>query len=68
MRAHRQVLNALRGTQQEQGQKIDGLVQKIGGLGQRIDGLERELRGGFTMQATGMAQLTALLTKIAGPE
>ncbi|MGH3914889.1 MAG: hypothetical protein ACRDTC_15995 [Pseudonocardiaceae bacterium] len=54
MRSHRQVLNSLRETQLEQGQKIDGL--------------EREMRAGFAMQSTGMAQITALLTKIAGPE
>lgn len=61
MRGHRQVLNALRETQLEQGQKIDELDRKIGGL-------DREMREGFAVQATGMAQITALLTKIAGPE
>ncbi len=61
MRGHRQVLNALRETQLEQGQKIEE-------QGQKIDGLRREMREGFAMQATGMAQITALLTNIAGPE
>jgi hypothetical protein len=30
--------------------------------------LRQEMRAGFAMQATGMAQITALLTTIAGPE
>ncbi|HWR46543.1 MAG TPA: hypothetical protein VN327_02825 [Pseudonocardiaceae bacterium] len=54
MRGHRQVLNALRETQLEQGQKSDEL--------------RREMREGFAVQSTGMAQITALLTKIVGPE
>jgi hypothetical protein len=54
MRGHHKVLNALRETQLEQGQQIDEL--------------RREMRAGFAMQATGMAQITALLTVIAGPE
>ena len=53
MRAHHQVLNALRETQLEQGQQIDEL--------------RREMREGFAMQSTSMAQITALLTTIAGP-
>lgn len=68
MRGHRQVLNALRETQLEQGHKINGLSQKVDGLDQKVDGLDREMREGFAMQATGMAQITALLTQIAGPE
>jgi len=105
MRGYRQVLNALRETQLEQGQQIDGLRQEmrqqidglrqemrqeidglrqemrqeidglrqemrqeIDGLRQQIDGLRQEMREGFAMQATGMAQITALLTKVAGSE
>jgi hypothetical protein len=41
----------------EQGQKIDELDQKMDELG-------REMREGFALQATGMAQITALLTTI----
>jgi chromosome segregation ATPase len=115
MRAHHQVLNALRETQLEQGQQIDELRQEmreeigglrqemreeigglrqemhqeigglrqemreeigglrqemreeIGGLRQEIDELSQEMRKGFAMQSTGMAQITALLTTIAGP-
>ncbi len=48
MRAHHQVLSALRETQLEQGHKIE----KQG----------REMREGFSTLATGMAQITALLT------
>ncbi|MGH4022812.1 MAG: hypothetical protein ACRDT0_26965 [Pseudonocardiaceae bacterium] len=65
MRGHRQVLNALRETQLEQGQKIDELGRE---MRQKIDGLGREMREGFAMQATGMARITSLLTKIIGPE
>jgi chromosome segregation ATPase len=82
MRAHHQVLNALRETQLEQGQEIGGLRQEIGGLRQEIGGLRQEIGGlrqeigglrqemheGFAMQSTGMAQITALLTTITGTE
>ncbi|MGH3766220.1 MAG: hypothetical protein ACRDS0_12270 [Pseudonocardiaceae bacterium] len=72
MRAHHKVLNALRETQLEQGQQIDDLRlemrQEVGGLRQEVGGLGREMREGFAVQSTGMAQITALLTMIAGPE
>jgi chromosome segregation ATPase len=61
MRAHHRVLNALHETQLEQG-------GQIGELRQQVDDLRREMREGFAMQSTGMAQITALLTAIAGPE
>lgn len=54
LRGHHQVLSALRETQLEQGQKIE----KQG----------REMREGFATLATGMAQITALLTTIAGSQ
>ncbi|MGH3683607.1 MAG: hypothetical protein ACRDQ9_00600 [Pseudonocardiaceae bacterium] len=65
MRAYHKVLNALRETQLEQGQQIDVLRQE---MRQEIKELRQEMRGGFAMQSTGMAQITALLTTIAGPE
>ncbi len=72
MRAHHRVLNALRETQLDQGQQIDELRQQIGDLRQEmrqeIGDLRQEMREGFAMQSTGMAQSTALLTTIAGPE
>jgi chromosome segregation ATPase len=65
----RQEIDELR---QELCRQIDELRQEIGGLGQElrqeIGGLGQELREGFAMQSTGMAQITALLTTIAGPE
>ncbi|MGH3904390.1 MAG: hypothetical protein ACRDTE_09395 [Pseudonocardiaceae bacterium] len=61
LRAHTQGLNALRETQLEQGQAIAELRQEMGGLRQ-------EMRSGFATMATGMAQITALLTEISGPE
>lgn len=54
LRAHIQALNALRETQLEQGREIAEM--------------RAEMREGFAKQATGMAQITALLTVIAGPE
>lgn len=54
LRAHTQGLNALRETQLEQGRAISELRQ--------------EMRDGFATMATGMAQITALLTDAKGPE
>jgi len=54
LRAHIQVLNTLRETQLEQAREMrEGFA---------------EMREGFATQANGMAQITALLTKIAAPE
>jgi len=61
LRAHTQGLNALRETQLEQSQKIDKLDREM-------HEMRAEMRGGFSTMATGMAQITALLTNIAGPE
>jgi hypothetical protein len=61
LRAHTQALNALRETQLEQGRKIDEQSQKIDEQG-------REMREGFATLATGMAQITALLTNLGGTE
>jgi len=53
LRAHIQALNALRETQLEQAQKMrEGFAE-----------MRREMREGFATQSTGMAQITALLTK-----
>jgi hypothetical protein len=54
LRGHHQVLSALRETQLEQGQKIEEQG--------------REMREGFSTLATGMAQITTLLTTIAAAE
>ncbi|MGH3898698.1 MAG: hypothetical protein ACRDTA_10690 [Pseudonocardiaceae bacterium] len=59
--AHIQALNALRETQLEQGRDIAGLRAEM------REGFA-QMRGGFAKQATGMAQITALLTTIAGAE
>lgn len=56
LRAHTQALNALRETQLEHGRTIDELRQEMTGLCQ-------EMRSGFATMATGMSQITALLTK-----
>ncbi len=52
LRAHTQTLNALRETQLELDRKVTGLDQKV--------------TQGFGTLATGMAQITALLTPKAG--
>ncbi len=71
------------GLRREQGQQIDELRQELrreidelrqemrresDELRQEIDGLRQEIRGGFAMQATSIAQITGLLTAIAGPQ
>ncbi len=68
LRAHTQSLNALRETQLElrqtqleQGREITSLRQGLAEQG-------REMRDGFATLATGMAQITALLTNITGSE
>jgi chromosome segregation ATPase len=82
LRAHTQCLNALRETQLEQGraihelrqdvdglrQDVDGLRQDVDGLRQDVDELRQEMRQGFGTMATGMAQITALLTQAGGPD
>ncbi|MGH3836204.1 MAG: hypothetical protein ACRDSF_10940 [Pseudonocardiaceae bacterium] len=65
LRAHTQSLNALRETQLEQGQKIDKLDRE---MCEGFAEVRTEMREGFSTVATGMAQITALLTNIAGPE
>ncbi|MGH3790008.1 MAG: hypothetical protein ACRDQ9_04290, partial [Pseudonocardiaceae bacterium] len=58
LRAHLQVLNALRETQLDQAREMhEGFAE-----------IRTEMHEGFAVQATGMAQITALLTMIAGPE
>ena len=54
LQAHTQALNALRETQRE--------------LGRKIDRLEDKVTQGFGTLATGMAQITALLTPDEGSE
>ena len=77
LRAHTQSLNALRETQLEQGrtlgrlhqemgdlrQEMGGLHHEMGDLHHEMDGLHHEMRNGFATMATGMAQITALLTE-----
>ncbi|MGH3978194.1 MAG: hypothetical protein ACRDRZ_04205 [Pseudonocardiaceae bacterium] len=75
LRAHTQGLNALRETQLEQGRAIAeqgraivSLRQDVAEQGQAIAGLDRKMTEGFAMLNTGMVQITALLTGIAGSE
>ena len=65
LRAHTQALNALRQTQLEQGREIRQMRE---GFTRRIEEQGREMRDGFATLATGMAQITTLLTKLSGPE
>ena len=55
LRAHNQVLNALRETQLGQGQQVAELRSEVGQL-------RSEMQQGFGTLHTGMAQITALLT------
>lgn len=59
LRAHTQALNALRETQLE-------LEQKVNGLDEKVSRLDEKVTQGFGTLATGMAQITALLTPNAG--
>ena len=75
LRAHTQALNALRETQLEQGraiagldQRVTGLDQKVTGLDQKVTGLDQKVTEGFATLGVGMAQITALLTGMAGSE
>ncbi len=68
LRAHTQALNALRETQLEQGQAINGLLQDVDGLqqqvaeqGRAIVSLDQKMSAGFATLNTGMAQIVALL-------
>lgn len=65
LRAHTQALNALRETQLEQGRMIDEQGREMRAGFARQEG---EMREGFAKLATGMAQITALLTNLGGSE
>ncbi|HET9253680.1 MAG TPA: hypothetical protein VFO16_00580 [Pseudonocardiaceae bacterium] len=62
LRAHTQGLNALRETQLEHGRAIGELRQEMSELRQEMRAQSQEMRNGFSTMATGMAQITALLT------
>lgn len=62
--AHKALLEALRETQVEQGQRIGGLEQRFGGLEQRFDALEREMRGGFATVSVGQSEILTLLRRL----
>ena len=72
LRAHTQALNALRETQLEQGREMrEGFAEqgrRIDEQSRRIDEQGREMREGFATLATGMAQITALLTNLGESE
>jgi len=64
LRAHTQALNALRETQLDQGHEMRaGFAEQD----RRITEQGREMREGFATLATGMAQITALLTQMGPP-
>lgn len=69
LRAHTQALNALRETQVDFARQLSNHGRQLADQGRRIDVLSRQVdeRGremceGFSTLATGMAQITALLT------
>jgi hypothetical protein len=65
LRAHIQALNALRETQLEQAREMrEGFAEMRAEMREGF----AKTREGFATQAIGMAEITALLTKIAGPE
>ena len=66
LRAHTQALNALRETQLEQGRAMAALDHRVTGLDQKVTGLDQKVAEGFATLGVGMAQITALLTRITG--
>ncbi|MFI9511023.1 hypothetical protein [Nocardia sp. NPDC052566] len=72
LRAHQGSMNALRETQIEHGQKLDGLRTEVdrgfAELDLRFTSLESEMRQGFATLHAGMRQITALLTGKMGGE
>ncbi|MGB6163864.1 MAG: permease [Pseudonocardiaceae bacterium] len=72
LRAHTQVLNALRETQLEfretqldHSRVLTGLRAEIGAQGQELTGLRAEVQESFATLVTGMAEVTTMLNKIA---
>lgn len=63
LRAHIQVLNALRETQLEQGRALTGIDQRVTSIDQRVTGIDQKMTEGFATLGAGMAQITALLTR-----
>jgi len=68
LRAHTQGLNALRETQLEQGGEMAVLRRGLAEQGREMHEGFGEMRGDFATVTTGMAQITALLTNIAGQD
>jgi chromosome segregation ATPase len=64
--AHTKVLNALRETQLEHGNRLAALEARFDGLEARFDGLESEMREGFAKMAAGMAHIVTLIESIEG--
>ena len=69
LRAHTQALNALREVQLEQGREMRvGFAEQDRKMREGFAEQDREMREGFSTLATGMAQITALLTNLGGSE
>jgi outer membrane murein-binding lipoprotein Lpp len=62
LRAHTQVLNALRETQIEQGRHLSQLDAKVGQLDAKVDQLDVKVGQALGLLSTGMAQIVALLS------
>jgi hypothetical protein len=61
LRAHTQVLNALRETQLEQGRRLFGMEGRLDGVEGHLDGMELRMADGFATLGAGMRHITALL-------
>lgn len=62
---HKALLDALRETQIEHGQRIGEMDGRLTG---RLDSLEQEMRSGFGTLAVGQAEILALLTRLDRPD
>jgi hypothetical protein len=65
--AHQRLLEALRETQIEHGQRLAGHEERFDRLESELQRLETEMRGGFSTLAVGQAEILALLNRMNGP-
>lgn len=68
LRAHNQVLNALRATQVEQGHLLQEHRHRLQEQGAALARLEDRVDRGFATMQAGMTQIVTLIEGIGGPE
>lgn len=63
LRAHRQLLNALRETQRSHSGRFDTIETRLDLIETRLDRMEESTAAGFATMRAGMNQIVALLTE-----